>query len=115
MLHHRTYGMLVIGLALVFGTGGLSRAADYYVSPGGKDTNSGTQSSPWQTLTKVNGVNFNAGDRLFFQGGQTFNGRLYFDANDKGTPASPILISSYGTGRATINGGTSDAFYAYNT
>ena len=90
-------------------------ATDYYVSPSGKDTNNGSQTAPWQTITKVNGVNFSAGDRIFFQGSQTFNGKLYFDANDGGTASSPITISSYGTGRATINGGTSDALFAYNT
>ncbi len=93
----------------------LTQAADYYVSPSGLDGNAGTSGSPWQTIAKVNGVNFKAGDRIFFQGGQTFNGKLYFDANDLGSAANPIQISSYGTGHATINGGSSDAFYAYNT
>jgi hypothetical protein len=90
-------------------------ATDYYVSPSGKDTNSGSQSAPWQTINKVNSVNFNAGDQIFFQGSQTFNGRLYFASNAKGTATNPIVISSYGTGRATINGGTSDCLYAYDT
>ncbi len=30
-------------------------------------------------------------------------------------PTNPFIISTYGTGRATINAGTSNGFYAYNT
>jgi hypothetical protein len=113
MSHPLSFRTYILTLLVLSFSG--SWATDYYVSPAGKDTNSGAQSSPWQTITKVNAINFSAGDRIFFQGSQTFNGKLYFDSNDKGTPSSPITISSYGTGRATINGGTSDSFFAYNT
>src|SRR5262249_19894734 len=88
---------------------------DYYVSSTGSDSNSGTQTNPWRTVAKVNSVAFAAGARVFFQGGQTFAGKLYFDANDKGTATNPITVSSYGTGRAIVTGGTDYAFLAYNT
>lgn len=90
--------------------------ATYYVSQTGNDNNSGTSTqSPWQSLNKVNSINFQAGDQILFQGGQTFNGTLYLDASDTGTAANPIIISSYGTGRATINSGTSNGTWIYNT
>jgi len=94
---------------------GLAQATDYYVSPSGSDSYSGTSpSQAWKTISKVNGRAFAAGDRIFFEGGQTFSGSLYFDTGDGGTPANPLTISSYGTGRATISSGNSRGFFAYN-
>src|SRR3954452_6201061 len=81
-------------------------ATTYFVANSGNDKNSGTSSSsPWQTITKVNGISFVAGDTILFAGGQTFNGSLNFDASDKGTASKPISVSAYGTGRATISAG----------
>jgi hypothetical protein len=91
-----------------------ARAADYYVSATGLDTNAGTLSMPWKTINKVNSRAFAAGDRIFFEGGKTFSGKIYLDAGDLGTAANPIVIGSYGTGRAIIAGGADSAFYAYN-
>ncbi|MEO7801883.1 MAG: T9SS type A sorting domain-containing protein [Ginsengibacter sp.] len=77
-------------------------ALTYYISPLGKDANAGTSAGkPWLTIKKVNSVNFK-GDTILFQGGSTFNGSLSFNAADIGTPTKPIVVSSYGTGRATI-------------
>jgi hypothetical protein len=90
-------------------------ARTYYVSPSGNDNNAGTSTtSPWRTLTKVSAQKYYPGDRILLQGGGTFSGRLYVDANDKGTPTSPVTISTYGTGRATINAGSGDGVYVYN-
>lgn len=93
-------------------------AADYYVSPSGNDTANGTSTStPWRTVAKVTGRNFAAGDRIFFQGGQTFtDAELYFDSGDTGTAANPIVVGSYGTGRATLQPpATKHAINIYNT
>lgn len=80
--------------------------ATYYVSPGGNDANAGTSpGSPWKTVAKVNGWTFIPGDSVLFQGGQTFAGSITFASS--GTSSSPIVISSYGTGSAIINAGTS--------
>jgi hypothetical protein len=46
----------------------------YYVSPTGNDSAGGTSSgSPFKTIAKVNTLDLNAGDKVLFQGGQTFN------------------------------------------
>ncbi|HYG74310.1 MAG TPA: chitobiase/beta-hexosaminidase C-terminal domain-containing protein, partial [Planctomycetota bacterium] len=90
-------------------------ARDYYVSATGADTNPGTQAQPWKTIGKVNNTSFAAGDRIFFEGGQTFAGNLSFGSDDAGTAASPITVSSYGTGRATLNAGTGKGISLYNT
>jgi hypothetical protein len=88
----------------------------YYLSPSGSDRNTGTSSTaPWQTITKLNSVTLLTGDKVLFQGGQTFSGKVTLIDEDHGTAAEPITFSSYGTGRATINGGNNEAFDAYNT
>src|SRR3712207_4227244 len=75
----------------------------YYLSPSGKDGNAGTsQGQAWQTITKVNSTTFGVGDRILFEGRQTFAGSMELDAADVG----PVTIGSYGTGRATPSAGT---------
>ena len=89
---------------------------EFYVSPSGSDNNDGrTPATAWQTPLKVDVTNFQAGDHILFEGGQSFSGVLYFDANDQGTAAQPIVVTSYGTGRATIAAGTTVGLLAYDT
>jgi hypothetical protein len=48
-------------------------ASTYYVSPTGDDTSDGrSPATAWQTIGRANGKNWNPGDRLLFEGGQTF-------------------------------------------
>src|SRR5882757_111534 len=78
-------------------------ATDYFVSPTGSDANSGTSAgSPWRSFTNVNATAFVAGDRILFEGGQTNAANLTFDSSDAGSTNNPIVISSYGTSRATL-------------
>ncbi|HEV3223823.1 MAG TPA: T9SS type A sorting domain-containing protein [Puia sp.] len=101
-------------LLLIFSTGGF--AASYYISSTGNDSNPGTSiAGAWATITKVNSTVFLPGDALYFEGGQTFNGSIYLPASDANDPNNIFVISSYGTGRATINAGSSYGFYALNT
>ncbi len=101
-------------LFLTFSTS--SFAASYYVSSTGSDLNAGTSiATAWATITKVNSSVFLPGDALYFEGGQTFNGSIFLSSTEANDPNSIFTISSYGTGKATINAGTSYGFYAYNT
>ncbi len=75
-------------------------ATDYYVSSTGNDANPGTLARPWKSTVKVNTRTFRAGDRILFKGGEWFYGGLTFDRLDAGTATNPIVVSSYGTGRA---------------
>ena len=46
----------------------------YYISPTGSDSYNGTSSTtPWKSITKINAVNLEPGDKVLFQGGATFN------------------------------------------
>src|SRR5207247_1392575 len=52
--------------------------------------------------------------QILFEGGATFAGTIAFDANDHGSASTPIIVSSYGSGRAMITS-SGTVFYAYNT
>lgn len=83
--------------------------ADYYVSPRGEDRGDGSSKAPWRTIARVNLADFKPGDRVLFEGGQSFPGKLLIGANDSGRDKAPVVLTSYGKGRATIDGGNSEA------
>jgi hypothetical protein len=90
-------------------------ATDYYISRSGNDASKGTSSAtPWQSLARVSSVRLLPGDRVLLRGGDVFAGGLSFDAGDAGSTAAPIVISSYGTGRARIAPGTGPAISVYD-
>lgn len=78
----------------------------YYLKSGGNDSLSGTSlANAWATISKVNSfVGFSQNDTIFLEGGSTFVGPLIPPHN--GIAGQPIVITSYGTGRATITGFT---------
>ncbi len=91
------------------------RSASYYISSSGQDTNSGVAPAvAWKTISRANGQALNPGDQLLFQAGATFSGTIFIGAPEGGTLVNPIVVSSFGAGRATINGGNTNGFYAYN-
>lgn len=95
---------------------GIVQGGTYYVSPGGNDAGDGrSPQTAWQTIGKVNSVTFVPGDRILFQGGESFPGRIYFSPGRGGTAANPITLASYGNGKAVIDGGVGPGgFFAWN-
>jgi hypothetical protein len=89
-------------------------ATDYYVSAAGSDANPGTLASPWKTLARASRTTFRPGDRLLLRGGDTFTDSLTLDDADGGTAASPVAITSFGTGRPTISVSSGSAIFVYN-
>ncbi len=89
----------------------------YYISPLGLDTNKGTSAAkPWADFVNVNNLSLKAGDQILLQGGATFHStKLILGPDDKGTSALPIKVSTYGTGRAAVDGGIDSCLYAYDT
>lgn len=87
----------------------------YYVASNGSDAANGlTTGTPWQTIAKVNGTTFAAGDTISFRGGDTFSDAT-LTPGQSGTSGHPITFNSYGTGRATIVApATSDSIYLHN-
>jgi hypothetical protein len=80
-------------------------ARDYFVSATGGDGGPGSGVAPWRTLAKVNATRLQPGDRVLLEGGRTFAGPLELGGDDRGTPARNIVVTSYGAGRAVIDGG----------
>ncbi|MEJ8803104.1 right-handed parallel beta-helix repeat-containing protein [Pontibacter sp. H249] len=90
-------------------------AKSYYISSTGNDQNTGLSPvSAWRSISKVNSHRFNPGDSILFEGEQVFQGSLYFHRDNLQQGTHPVLISSFGPGKATIAPDTSYGLYAYN-
>src|SRR5215210_1338434 len=88
-------------------------ATTYYVSPEGDDRATGTATgSAWRTPARVGAVDLEPGDRVLFEGGETFAGGVDLAAADAGTAAEPVVVGSYGDGRATLVPGERPGLYA---
>ena len=109
---------LVLSTLAAVGDAEVSHAVGttYYVDvTAGSDSNAGTSAaSPWATIEKANAQDLGPGDRLLLRGSQTFPGTLRLTAEDAGTTAEPVVIASYGDGRATIGAGTGKGVSVYN-
>lgn len=81
----------------------------YYVSTSGSDDNDGTIDAPWKTLSRLNAIDFNRGDTVYLTGGQAFHGTLTLDSSDSGAPDHPVVITSRGDTKASIDAGNSSA------
>jgi hypothetical protein len=93
----------------------LSFAVAYYVSSNGNDAHSGASpGTAWRTILRVNQAQLLPGDQVLFEAGSIFEGSLYLDAASGGLASNPVVIGSYGSGRATIFT-TGTAFFVYNT
>jgi hypothetical protein len=81
----------------------------YYLdSAGGNDSSDGTSpATAWRTLTKVNGVTYQPGNRICFKAGGSWTGQL--QPKGSGTSAAPILIGMYGSGaKPSLAAGATD-------
>lgn len=96
----------------VFESGRQKVGETYYISLQGDDANPGTKAKPWRSISKVNEIAFQPGDRVLFEGGSVFEGRVLFDQYDSATAKHNIHVSSYGDGRAQIDAGNAEAFIA---
>ncbi len=100
---------LLLSLSTSIGCADPISGRSYYVSPEGSDSNDGrSPARPWKTLAKVNAATFKPGDTIRFEGGNTFDSdELIYSSSlfvsNSGTIDSPIVYTSYGGERATIN------------
>ncbi|MFA5326324.1 MAG: right-handed parallel beta-helix repeat-containing protein [Prolixibacteraceae bacterium] len=107
----RTSLLLLFG-TLFFLTNCFGPDVKYYVdAETGNDANPGTKRKPFETIGKINSLHLKAGSAVLFSGGQIFEGTLELKT-DSGTKEKPIIISSYGDGRAILNGAKQNAIWA---
>jgi len=87
--------------------------ASYYLDPvKGNDSNDGTSpENPWRSLEKIATIELKAGDRVLLRAGQVFRSSLKMN-NLHGTIVAPIILSTYGKGRAILDSGDSLAILA---
>ena len=102
---------LAFGLALL-GPVCAALAATVYVDCKGDDANPGTADLPIRSLEALTRRIWAPGDAVYFRGGQKFTGILRLSGG--GTDAKPVIVGSYGTGRATIDSNGSTLFLGYN-
>lgn len=88
----------------------------FYVSPDGDDENDGlTEKTALRTLDRADEVPFKPGDRLRLKGGARFTGELTLGPEEAGSVRKPVVIESYGTGKATIAARGTAGITVHNT
>jgi hypothetical protein len=93
-------------LLLLFSSALSLAATDYFIRAKGDDAANGdSTNAAWQTIERVNRARFQPGDRLLFEAGASFAGNVLLSAEDAGTSNAPVVIGSFGEGRATILAG----------
>ena len=101
-------------LGLVAAPAGAS-AASYYVGPRGDDRAAGTSpAAAWRTLAEASARTFAPGDTLLLESGTIHHGSLAFGPDDHGTPAAPVTVGAYGSGRAVIQAADNPGIVVHN-
>ena len=92
---------------------GATSGAYYLDSTAGSDSNDGmSPATAWKTLTKINGVTLQPGNKLCLKAGGSWTGQLA--PKGSGTSAAPIVIDQYGSGaKPLLAAGSSDADTVY--
>jgi hypothetical protein len=85
-------------------------ATDYYLGP----TAGAQPGVSVASIEALNAIQLRPGDRVFFEGGQTFSGTVVLSAQDAGTADRPIVMTSFGSGRATVAAGQASAIRIRN-
>lgn len=85
------------------------KARKFYISVSGKDNGTGSIDNPWRTFEPIGKLQLNPGDAIYFQAGNIFRGSFELDLLDTGSAKSPVIISSYGNGKAVIDAGNGNA------
>lgn len=109
-----------LALILVMAAAATLRAADVYVSPHGSDTDTGdSPRRAWRSLDRLNrhvrdhGVA--PGDSIRLRAGTIHRGSIVLNHATGGTSNQPVLITSYGRGRAWINAGSGNGILIRET
>lgn len=107
----------VAGVALFArGTSLLGDQRTYYVSAGGDDRSDGrSPARAWRTLDRASAQTVRPGDQILLAGGEHVTGQLRLDSGDAGDPTHPVIIGSYGPGRAVIDMADEPAVSVHNT
>lgn len=104
--HVRVVGTAAVAVLVSLLSAAPARA-DFYVSAAGSDTAAGTsEATAWRTLARVEMEALTPGAIVRFRRGDVFVGSLTL--TEDGTAASPIVLSTYGTGDPPVISGLVD-------
>lgn len=99
-------GLVLCLLALTLTLAGEARANNFYVSPSGSPSNTGSISSPWDIVTGLNNSTVRPGDTVWLRNGTYGTGDLtILYSSLSGMANLPIYVRQYPGERATIDGG----------
>ncbi|TQE18199.1 right-handed parallel beta-helix repeat-containing protein [Streptomyces ipomoeae] len=120
MWRTRTLATAVLGLLVGGCTAaphyGAPSPKTYYVSTHGDDSAEGTSTDKaWRTLGRAEQVMLRPGDRLLLEGGARFAGTITVSGNEAGDAERPVIVGSYGSGRATLVAAGSAGVSVHNT
>lgn len=88
----------------------------YYLSAAGNDQNNGlSPATAWRSLDRLKHLVFKPGDRILLEGGATFYGQLLIGEQSAGDAANPVVVTTFGVGRATIDAGDGTGLLIHNT
>jgi hypothetical protein len=102
---------LALAAALLAGVaGGCATTPHYtpktttcYVGARGDDSAPGTSPrQAWRTLDRADRARLRPGDRLLLEGGARFAGNVSIGRGEAGDTERPVVVGSYGEGRATV-------------
>ncbi len=103
MKQHSSRISFVLCIILGIITVACNRQGVYYVdSTNGNDSHNGSSpKNAWKSIEQVNNFRFKPGDKILFSGGEVYKGTIIIKSINSGNEDNPLLISSYGVGRAT--------------
>jgi hypothetical protein len=90
-------------------------AHNWYFDTSGDDANPGDETRPFRSLQRLNGLPLGPGDTVRLRGGDIFKGPLQPGPGSAGASLRPIVITSYGQGKAVVDGGNGNAVVLYKT
>ncbi len=93
-------GVCALVAFLVLGSTVFAAGTTYYVDCAAGSNGSGSQSSPWNSLTTVSATTFAAGDSILLKRGTTCVGNVW--PKGSGSSGAPITLGAYGTGPKPI-------------
>ena len=96
----RAKSTAIVTMIVLLGAYSVSTAATYYVATNGSDSNPGTESQPWRTVTYA-AQQVGAGDTVYIRQG-TYNERLVVQSS--GAVGNWSIFASYTGETATLDG-----------
>ncbi len=87
----------------------------YHFNNNGAQDGKGSREQPFNNLQYIATLRLQPGDTLYLAADQAFSGSIFLDSTVSGTRTAPIVITSYGGGKAIIRSGNTTALTLHKT